>query len=509
MSEKKRTLINLAAKTVSYSTTLIISFFLTPYLVEHIGKEAYSFYPLANNFTYYISIITVALNSMSSRFITISLSRGDREKANTYFFSILIANVILSAILLIPMICIVIGLEHILNIPVDLFFSVKFLFSLVFISMIVNMLTNVFGVACFSQNRLELTSIQEIIVGITRVVLYVVLFALFRPTIIFVGLVALVTAVLTAVIQIKYTHMLIPFMQYKMKYCNAKAVKEIISSGVWNSVNQIGVALLSTIGLMMCNRLYGASAGGDYSIALTIPTFMNGIVGMLSSVFLPGLTIKYATSNKKDVIDHVHNAQNMIAIIVNIPIAVFMAVGVNFFRLWTPSVDPYELQKLSILAIGYLLVTSVAWPISNLNTVMNKVKVPALVMLGTGILNAVLIMVTYKFTNLGMYSIPLIQLILFVLNRSIFVGVYSAKCLDEKWYIFYPALIHNIIGAAVIFAVSYFVNSIFDPSTWVTLFAECAVLGVFGLFTNAIMVYKPTGLRLFAKDMKRLLKRNK
>lgn len=495
MTEKKRTAINLAAKIVSYSTTLLISFFLTPYLVNNIGKEEYSFYPLANNFVNYMGIVTVALNSMASRFITISLTKGDRKKANIYFISILISNVILSIVLFVPMTLIVAFLQYILDIPADLVFSVKLLFSLVFISMIVNLLTNVFGVACFSQNRLELSSIQEIIVGILRIVLYALLFTLFRPTVVFVGVVSLATAIVTVAIQIKYTKMLLPFIEYKKEYFDISAIKEIVGSGIWNSVNQIGVTLLSTVGLMMCNKLYGVSEGGDYSIALTIPTFINGIVNMLSSVFLPGLTIKYAQGNKERIIHHVHTAQELIGLIVNIPIGVFMAVGVNFFMLWTPGVDPYKLQKLSILAIGYLIITSVAWPVSNLNTVMNKVKVPALVMVGTGITNIVLIFLTYKFTNIGVYSIPLGQMVLFILNRAIFVGAYSAHCLQVKWHTFYPALVKSVIGTGIVFAISSVVNRMVYPTTWVGLIAECVLLGCVGLVVNGLVILKPSGIK--------------
>ena len=76
MSEKKQTVVNLIAKIISYGATLLISFFLTPYLVEKLGKEAYSFYPIANNFVNYMGVITIALNSMASRFITIHLKSG-------------------------------------------------------------------------------------------------------------------------------------------------------------------------------------------------------------------------------------------------------------------------------------------------------------------------------------------------------------------------------------------------------------------------------------------------
>ena len=502
LSEKKQTVINLAAKIISYGSTLLISFFLTPYLVENLGKEAYSFYPLANNFVNYMSVITVALNSMASRFITIALTKNEKEKANTYFVSILIGNIVMSAILLIPMILIVYNLQLILDIPADLVFDVKILFSLVFISMLVNLLTNVFGVAAFSKNKIYLNSICDCLVAIIRVLLYVVLFLVFTPTIAFVGVASLTVAVITVVYQYIITKKLLPEMRFERKYFNISAIKEVLSSGVWNSVNQIGTTLLSTIGLMMCNMLYGASEGGDYSIALTIPQFMNGIVSMLSSVFMPLLTIKYARGIKKDVIDHVHMTQNVIGMIDNIPVAVFMAVGVNFFMLWTPSVDPYKLQKLSMLAIGYLLVTSVAWPISNLNTVMNKVKVPALVMHGTGVTNIFLIYMTYRFTNLGVYSIPLGQMILFILNRVLFVGIYSAKCLNEKWTLFYGPIVQNLLGAAIIFAVSYIVNSYFDPRTWLGLIIECGCLGIFGLIVNSLIVLKPSGIKKVLKTVK-------
>lgn len=495
VSEKVQTAINLTAKFISYGTTLLISFFLTPYLVEKLGAEAYSFYPIANNFISYMSVVSVALNSMASRFITVALTRKENKKANVYFVSILYGNLILSAVLLVPMIIIIVFLDKILNIPIDLIVSVKILFILVFISMLVNLLTNVFGVAVFAKNRLYLSSILEIIVGIIRVLLYLVLFLLFKPTIVYVGIVSLGTVVFTVIFQYVFTKKLLPEIVIKYKYFSWDGIKEILSSGIWNSVNQIGVVLLSTVGLMMCNNLYGAYEGGNYSVALTIPTFINGIVSMLSSVFLPMLTIKYAKGNKKEVIEHVYMTQNIIGVIINVFIAIFMAVGINFFKLWMPSIDPYKVQRLSILAISYLLVTSVSWPLSNLNTVMNRVKIPAIVMVVTGLLNIVVILLMYYLTDLGVYSIPLGQMILFILNRAIFVVIYTAKSMGEKWYIFYPAIIHNLIGAGIIYIVSYFLNNIVNPKSWITLGSECAILACAGFIINCLIVFKPSEIR--------------
>lgn len=508
-SDKKQTVINLIAKTMSYGTTMAISFFLTPYLVAKIGKEAYSFYPLANNFVNYMGVVTTALNSMGSRFITVALTQGNRKKANEYFFSILASNIILAILLAIPMTGIVVCLQYILNIPGDILVSVKILFSLVFLSMLVNLLTNVFGVAVFSQNRMDLSSICDILVAVSRVLLYLFLFACFKADLAFVGVVSLVVAIITCIIQFVYTRKLLPFMEYSRSYYNWQAVKEVLASGIWNSVNQIGTVLLSTVGLMLCNILWGASAAGDYSIALTIPQFINGIVSMISATLLPGLTITYAKGNIKNTIRYVHNTQNLMAILINIPIAVFMAVGVNFFHLWTPTVDPYKLQKLSVLAIGYLLVTSVAWPISNLNTVMNRVKVPAIVMVLTGLCNLVLIGVFYAFTDLGIYGIPLSQMILFILNRALFVSSYSAKCLKEKWTVFYPPLLKAVVCSVIVFSISKFVNAWVNPTTWVALILECAVLGVISLPINMMIVLTPKGCMEYLRRIIRTIRGNR
>lgn len=102
-TSNKRIVINLISNIVSFSSTLLISLVLTPFLINTLGKETYSFFPLANNFVSYMTIVTNALNSMANRFITIEIAKKNNEKANMYFSSVFYSNLILSAILFIIM----------------------------------------------------------------------------------------------------------------------------------------------------------------------------------------------------------------------------------------------------------------------------------------------------------------------------------------------------------------------------------------------------------------------
>ena len=95
----KQSAINLLAQIVMFGVNLCISFFLVPYITEVIGVDAYGFVGLANDFVSYAQIVTVAINSMASRFITIKIHEGDKEEANKFYSSVVIANIILSIIL--------------------------------------------------------------------------------------------------------------------------------------------------------------------------------------------------------------------------------------------------------------------------------------------------------------------------------------------------------------------------------------------------------------------------
>ena len=84
MGKGKQISINLITQLIVFVLNLEISFFLTPFVIEHIGKDVYGFVSLANNFTSYVSVFTVALNGNLSRYVTIAFNRKDYRSASKY-----------------------------------------------------------------------------------------------------------------------------------------------------------------------------------------------------------------------------------------------------------------------------------------------------------------------------------------------------------------------------------------------------------------------------------------
>ena len=88
------------ASLVAFGVSIGISLFITPTIVARLGSEAYGFVTLANNFVSYASLITVALNSMESRFVSICIYQNDYKGANKYFTSVFFANLLIATVML-------------------------------------------------------------------------------------------------------------------------------------------------------------------------------------------------------------------------------------------------------------------------------------------------------------------------------------------------------------------------------------------------------------------------
>lgn len=485
---KKQLVINLFANIISFGTSLLISFVLTPYLISSIGKAAYSFYPMSNNFVSYLTIITVALNSMASRFITVEIVKNNLGRAKTYYSSVFFANVIMIGVLSIPILLIIIFINSLLNIPLNLVTDVRLLFSLIFGSMIISVITSVFGVATFAKNRLDLRSAGDIFQGLLKIGLFVWLFSQFKPSIVFVGLVALILSITNLFIQIIITRKLLPDFNLSYKYFDFRAVKELLASGIWNSINSLGDLLLMGVSLLLANIFLGASASGELSIVQILPQFISSIIIMLFSVFLPRITHIYAEGNKEEIVKEITFSQKVIGLFSSTPIVLIIIFGHDFFNLWVPNEDTYKLEVLSAITMIPLIIHGNMWTVYGLNIVLNKVRIPSLLLIVCGLLNVITCYIMLKYCISSIYIIPIVNGIISLLYYFFFVPTYASSQLNVKKYTFHIHIIKSLLYSTIIIIIGLIIKQHIVISTWVEFFLWGGIFGIVGLLCNTIFV---------------------
>lgn len=493
--------INMIANIISYSSNLIISFVLTPFLINTLGKEIYSFYPLANTIVSYMSILTNSLNTMASRFVTVSLVQRDNQKANQYFSSVLASNIIISAVLLVPMIVIVVFVDKILNVPINAIAAVQMLFSFVFASMLVNVLGSVYGIATFAKNRIDLRSLREIITAVVRLALFVLLYKFLPPSIVYVGIVTLIVAVINLGFQYFYTKILLPEIKLKRSYISKSCAMELLSSSTWNMIFVFGNTLLAGMTLLLSNLFFGAEASGLLSIVQTVPQFINGVISMLVGVFFPVITYRIAQKDINGTVDQILKAEHIIAIFACAVISVFSALGQEFFSLWVPGEDSKYLSVLSILTITPHLIIACTWILTNLNVALNKVKTPALFTIIIGGMNVIIAWFSVKVLKAPLISLPAISTILQIVWAGIFLPIYAAKELGISVGTFYPPLIKSLVASVLTFSLIHYFKQFLIMNNWSTFILWGIIFGICSLVCFALIVLGPNQILRLSKKV--------
>lgn len=492
--------LNLIANIISFFISLFISFFLSPYIVETVGSDAYGFISLANNFVGYVSMATIALNSMAGNFVTIKFHENDFEQVNKYFSSVVIANIIMSLALVVPIVSLIIFLNKLINVPMHLLLDVQILFALIFINFLISLSTSIFSVSVFIKNKLYLTSLRTIESNIIRFLFTILLFAFLPAKIYYVSIAVLISAVYSTLWNVYYTKKLTPEFEISKKHFDFKAIFELISSGIWNLVTRLGVVLLEGVDLLVCNLFISASAMGTLAIAKTVPNIIASFIFTISGVFAPNLTMYYAKKQFNELKITLKQSIKLLGLFSNIPLMILFVYGDAFFQLWMPTQDSKELQILSILTVmGYVINGSLVAVYSGF-TIANKLKLQAFVVVLSGVLSALVVVVLLKTTSLGIYAIAGVSSVFVIIRDMAFGLPMATKHLKLKWYTFYPTILLNVFTFVIITAGAFLMKNLFVINNWLMLIIACGLSTIFCFGINFFIIFSKEEKRnIFSK----------
>lgn len=487
--DKRRFIINLVSNFFSALSGVGISFFLTPYIVEHLGKEAYGFFPLSNNFIMYAGIITTALNSMSSRYITISLEKKDMKEVNVYFNSVLFGNIIISLGFVVISALFCFFITYILDIPANLIYDVRLLFIFIFVSLIINVSSAVFQVTAFALNRFDKLAFINIISNVLKLASLILLFYFFTPRIYFLGVAAVVTAFYMFLANYRLTKKLLPEVQIDWAFFSRSALYIILGSGIWNSVMAMSNVINTQLDLLIANHFFGASGMGFLSLTKFIPNAIYILLGIIVPIFLPEMLKAYAQNDMGKLKKTLDLSFKAIFLVVLVPLSVFFVYGEVFFNLWLPTQDAHALHILSIITLVPFIVHGTIETVYHVFVITNKLRMASFWGVFISIFNFVLVILLCLYSSLGIYSIPVAALISGVVSHLTFTPLYAAYCLQESRWYFFKKIVKGLAGFAVLVGLSYGWKqlNLFEVNNWLMFMVNCFSIGLVLLVVTLFM----------------------
>lgn len=488
-SDRKKLIINLFATMSSFVVSAAINFFLSPYIVRTLGVEANGYVQLASNIVSYISVITVALNSMSGRFITIALAKGETGKAVSYYTSVFWVNIGIFIFMLFPFAITVWKLDNIINISPALVYDVKTLFALAFINFAFSNILSLWNNAYYATNMLFLQYVRNMIVTFIRAVFILLLFTFLSPKVFYMMLASVLVIPINAVWNLYDKNRLLPELRLNNKSFSMFNLKEIFLSGIWRSLQSMGALLLTGLDLLICNLFINPTAMGVLALSKTMPTMIQQWNVSIVSAFAPKLTINYAREQKDVIWIDLKRSFKIVSVIGTLPLGGLIVYGNEFFKLWVPGEDSATLHILSVLACFELSATAGIQPVGNIFATVNKVKPQAISVLLSGILNTVIVLIALRFTELGIYAVAGTSVLIGLIRNLCYTIPASARYIGFKWYKFYVGVLYSCICTAIVIAVGYSVRCFIYPANWTLMLISCGITGIFAFIINAIAIF--------------------
>lgn len=489
--KNKQLAINMFASLLTFVVGLCIRFLLTPYIVRSLGSEAYGFIGLSANILSYTGLITVALNSMAGRFVTIAYSSGDVDKANKYYASVFYSNIVLAGIILFFSVGCVIWLEYMINIPSELIFDVKLLFSLLAFNNIVGLIFGIWGVATFIKNRLDLSNIRGIIGNLINASILLLLFSCFSPHIWYMGVAGVIMTVYGVVTNWRFACVLTPELVINRANYEWNKVKELLVSGVWNLVSKLGEILGQGLDLLIANICIGATAMGLFALTKNVPFLILGMFNTISGVFAPLLTNLYAEGKKEELLNEFNKSIRILTLFTALPLTCLYIYGDCFYKLWLPTEDSDHLQLLTVLgtfALPYTLPLESLW---NIFTITNKLKYSTLFMLFNNVLVFMIVI-----SSMFIVKSPEIRLLILACTRSVcgllrgflFLPMYGAYCLNLPKMTFYKTIFKSLFCMMLCLIVCSFMRLFITADSWLTLMMAGVIVCVVCLAISSFMI---------------------
>ena len=382
-----------------------INLVLTPYVTNYLGADAYGFVSTCSYIVNLADIVAIALNSLAARYIALAYHEGDKQKANTYYTSVFVANIVLASIILIPCFIGIPKLEKYLVIPTNLVHDIKVLMSLTVVNYIIMLLSNVFNVATLITNHLELNTLYKNISYILRAVSLLVLFHLFRPHVWYVQIANILVAVFLWEMNIYLTSKLLPDLRIRGAKPKVEYVKEIVTNGIWSSVSNLGSNLNSGLDLVVSNLMLSPLAMGQLSIIRTFTTLFNTVIMLVANAFRPIQLKVYATRASADVYKEINYAVKITGCICNIIVAGLVVLGKDFLKLWVPSQNIELLYNVMIVILIGDICGSIAYPLNYVFTLTGHLKCPSILSILSGLFNVGSMMLLLQWTSLGLYAV--------------------------------------------------------------------------------------------------------
>lgn len=457
---------NIGSNTALVVINILISFWYTPFLIHNLGNERFGFVPLTDSVIQFFSILTLSLNTATGRYLTIELEKNNQTRSNQIFNTTLVGTFLLITLAFPIAILLVFLAPEVFHVPESYAVDVQILFIGTISAFFLTTLRSNFSVATFAKNRFDLRNIVTLLARIGQVVVIILLFQCYSPSLLHVSIGALSAGILAFIGDYALWKKLLPMLKVSLKTFKKNHFRALMQTSVWMLIYQIGFMLFLNTDMVVANQTLALSTAGMFGALLVIPKNLHILSRAVGGVWGPTFLARFSQSDYQGMDKIVQYSVKIIGFSIALPIGLLSGLSRPFLTLWLGS--DYEIMAgILVLMIVHLSVNLITAPYFNIQVSLNKIAFPSLINLILGVANFFFALILSR--QIGVIGIVLAGALLQTIKNLIVMPIYTAKIMHLVWWRYVLGLLPILLITLGIAAAAFGLAFIFPIRTFAGL----------------------------------------
>lgn len=475
---------NMLANVAYFVLQLVLMMYFTRLLIGTLGAAVYGLVPLATSTVAFLTVFTSSLNASTGRYLTADVARDDHDSAENTFSMAFWAGLILVAAL-VPLAAIVSWYTPTLfDVPAGSEAAARLLFAAVYAGFLAATLLNPMAAASFAKNRIDLWNLNNALQLIVRVAAPVILILGFAWTLqaVVAGYIsATVVYVLGAIMVWRFVA---PELTLRRPTVDWKKLQAMGATGGWVLVNQVGALLFLSTDMIIVNKMLGPAEGGRFGSILLFATALRSGAALLAGAITPLAVHRFARHEIGQLGRLGSSSTRLLGVLLALPVGLVAGLASPLLHVWLGAAFVGLSWPLFVMTI-HLCVNLAVIPLFSLQIAANRVRVPGIVTLFSGVVDVCLCvaLVTPSVGGLGLLGIALADAVSLSLKNVLFTPVYCARILGLAWTTFLKAIVPGALGTAFAAGLSSVAVGLTKTTSWT------GVIGIAALVTILYAVF--------------------
>ncbi len=303
MSTTKRVLINSSFLYIKTILTVVISIFLSRFLLEGLGIQDYGVYNVVGGVIGLMSFVTATLSNSNSRFIAVSIGKNDINNSVIVFNTVkAITKKVVSYIIIALIVVGIIFVNFILKIPEDRVFAANIVYACMIVNTAYSLLTAPYSSLLYAREKFKFITTLEIIDIFLKLGIAYLLTQTKTDNLILYAVLLMLLSFLHRTVLKQYcikTEIIAQKSKNEKHSVDKEITKSLLSFSGWNLLESIGIITIRQGSVFLVNVFFGVVVNAAYGIATVVNTQMLQFSASMLGAIKPIVYKSFGDDNKE------------------------------------------------------------------------------------------------------------------------------------------------------------------------------------------------------------------